>query len=98
MNSPKLEATEGGYPIIGVSPGISHASIVARNEAEIRKRFSMNKTVFFGALTVAGLAAGVAAAGTMDDVKARGKLNCGVTTGLSALPHLTQMGSGKDLT
>ena len=42
----------------------------------------MNKTVFFGALTVAGLAAGVAAAGTMDDVKARGKLNCGVTTGL----------------
>ena len=41
----------------------------------------MNK-VFFGALTVAGLAAGVAAAGTLDDVKARGKLNCGVTTGL----------------
>ncbi len=42
----------------------------------------MNKSVFFGALTVAGLAAGVAAAGTLDDVKARGKLNCGVTTGL----------------
>lgn len=42
----------------------------------------MKKTVFFGALTVAGLAAGVAAAGTLDDVKARGKLNCGVTTGL----------------
>ena len=42
----------------------------------------MNKSVFFGALTVAGLAAGVAAAGTLDDVKARGKLNCGVSTGL----------------
>ena len=42
----------------------------------------MNKSVFLGALTVAGLAAGVAAAGTLDDVKARGKLNCGVTTGL----------------
>ena len=42
----------------------------------------MNKSVFFGALTVAGLAAGAAAAGTLDDVKARGKLNCGVTTGL----------------
>ncbi len=42
----------------------------------------MKKSVFLGALTVAGLAAGVAAAGTMDDVKARGKLNCGVTTGL----------------
>ncbi|TMV03281.1 amino acid ABC transporter substrate-binding protein [Ruegeria sediminis] len=42
----------------------------------------MKKTVFLGAATVAGLAAGVAAAGTADDVKARGKLNCGVTTGL----------------
>ena len=42
----------------------------------------MNKSVFLGALTVASLAAGVAAAGTLDDVKARGKLNCGVTTGL----------------
>ena len=42
----------------------------------------MKKSVFLGALTVAGLAAGVAAAGTLDDVKARGKLNCGVTTGL----------------
>lgn len=42
----------------------------------------MKKSVFFGALTVAGLAAGAAAAGTLDDVKARGKLNCGVSTGL----------------
>ena len=42
----------------------------------------MNKSILFGAMTVAGLAAGAAAAGTLDDVKARGKLNCGVTTGL----------------
>ena len=42
----------------------------------------MKKTVFLGALTVAGLAAGLASAGTLDDVKARGKLNCGVTTGV----------------
>ncbi|NVO21909.1 amino acid ABC transporter substrate-binding protein [Donghicola sp. C2-DW-16] len=42
----------------------------------------MKKSVFLGALTVAGLTAGAAAAGTLDDVKARGKLNCGVTTGL----------------
>ncbi|MGH1578437.1 amino acid ABC transporter substrate-binding protein [Planktotalea sp.] len=42
----------------------------------------MTKSVFFGAMTVAALAAGAAAAGTLDDVKARGKLNCGVTTGL----------------
>ena len=42
----------------------------------------MKKSVFLGALTVTGLAAGAAAAGTLDDVKARGKMNCGVTTGL----------------
>ena len=42
----------------------------------------MKKTVFFGALTVAALVAGVASAATLDDVKARGSLNCGVTTGL----------------
>lgn len=43
----------------------------------------MKKSVFLGALTVAGLAAGAAAAGTLDDVKARGTLNCGVSTGLA---------------
>ncbi|WP_111734810.1 amino acid ABC transporter substrate-binding protein [Roseovarius amoyensis] len=42
----------------------------------------MKRSVFIGALSLAGLAAGAAAAGTLDDVKARGKLNCGVTTGL----------------
>ena len=43
----------------------------------------MKKTVLLGALTVASLAAGAAAAATLDDVKARGKLNCGVTTGVA---------------
>ncbi|MFV2051740.1 amino acid ABC transporter substrate-binding protein [Aliiroseovarius sp. YM-037] len=42
----------------------------------------MKKSVFFGALTVAGIAAGGVYAGTLDDVKARGKLNCGVATGV----------------
>ncbi|MEO1537653.1 MAG: amino acid ABC transporter substrate-binding protein [Pseudomonadota bacterium] len=42
----------------------------------------MKKTVFFGALAGAALAGGVASAATLDDVKARGTLNCGVTTGL----------------
>ena len=42
----------------------------------------MKKTIFFGALTVGALVAGVASAATLDDVKARGSLNCGVTTGL----------------
>jgi len=48
------------------------------NQEEVK----MKKSVFLGALTVAGIAAGAAAAGTLDDVKARGTLNCGVTTGL----------------
>jgi hypothetical protein len=51
-------------------------------QAEHQEEVKMNKSVFLGALTVAGVAAGAAAAGTLDDVKARGKLNCGVTTGL----------------
>ena len=42
----------------------------------------MKKTVFLGALTLSGLAAVAASAGTLDDVKARGILNCGVTTGV----------------
>ena len=42
----------------------------------------MKKSVFFGALTVAGMAAGAASAATLDDVKAAGTLNCGVSTGL----------------
>jgi general L-amino acid transport system substrate-binding protein len=49
---------------------------------ETQEEVKMNKTVFLGALTVATMAAGVVSAATLDDVKARGVLNCGVTTGL----------------
>ena len=42
----------------------------------------MKKSVLFGAMTVAGLVAGAAHAATLDDVRARGSLNCGVNTGL----------------
>lgn len=42
----------------------------------------MKKSVFFGTLAAAGLVAGLASAGTLDDVKAKGELACGVTTGL----------------
>ncbi|KMW58035.1 Glutamate Aspartate periplasmic binding protein precursor GltI [Candidatus Rhodobacter oscarellae] len=47
-----------------------------------QEEVNMKKTFVLGALTVAGLAAGAAQAATVDDVKARGKLNCGVSTGL----------------
>ncbi len=43
----------------------------------------MKKSVLIGALTLGGLAAGAAQAATLDDVKTRGKLNCGVVTGLA---------------
>ena len=42
----------------------------------------MKTSVFFGALAAAGLTAGLAGAGTLDDVKAAGELKCGVSTGL----------------
>ena len=42
----------------------------------------MKTTVFLSALTAAGMLAGAAAATTLEDVKARGALNCGVNTGL----------------
>ena len=41
----------------------------------------MKKTVLFGALAAVGLTAGMASAGTLDDVKAKGELACGVSTG-----------------
>ncbi len=43
----------------------------------------MIKTTFIGALTFAGLAAGMASAATLDDVKAKGELACGITTGVA---------------
>ena len=59
----------------------------------------MKKSVIFGALTVAGLAAGAANAATVDDVKARGKLNCGVSTGVVgfAFPDANGNWSGFDV-
>lgn len=59
----------------------------------------MTKTVFLGALTVAGLAAGASAAATLDDVKARGSLNCAVSTGLTgfAAPDANGVWEGFDV-
>lgn len=59
----------------------------------------MQKSVFIGALTAAGLSAGAAAAATLDDVKARGTLNCGVNTGLVgfAAPNANGVWEGFDV-
>jgi len=43
----------------------------------------MKKTVFVGTLTAAAAIAGMASAATLDDVKARGEVNCGVSTGVN---------------
>ena len=42
----------------------------------------MKKSMFLGAFTATGLAAAAVSAATLDDVKARGELICGVNTGL----------------
>jgi general L-amino acid transport system substrate-binding protein len=59
----------------------------------------MNKSVFLGTLTAATVVAGFAAAATIDDVKARGELNCGVNTGLVgfAAPDANGNWSGFDV-
>ena len=43
----------------------------------------MKKSVFLGTLAVSALSAGIVAAGTLDDIKARGELNCGSNAGLA---------------
>jgi general L-amino acid transport system substrate-binding protein len=43
----------------------------------------MKRSVFLGAAAVVGLCSGMATAATLDDVKERGTLNCGVNTGLA---------------
>ncbi|MDM7933203.1 amino acid ABC transporter substrate-binding protein [Tabrizicola sp.] len=43
----------------------------------------MKKSVFFGTLAATTLVSGLAMAGTLDDVKARGELICGSNTGLT---------------
>lgn len=59
----------------------------------------MKKSVLFGALTVAGLVAGAAHANTLEDVRARGALNCGVNTGLVgfAAPDANGVWGGFDI-
>ena len=42
----------------------------------------MKKSLVLGAVTLAAMSAGSVFAGTADDVKARGTLNCGVSTGV----------------
>jgi general L-amino acid transport system substrate-binding protein len=43
----------------------------------------MKKSVFIGTLAAAGVVAGFASAQTLEEVRERGNLNCGVTTGLT---------------
>ncbi|MEM1343136.1 MAG: amino acid ABC transporter substrate-binding protein [Pseudomonadota bacterium] len=47
----------------------------------------MKYSVLLGTLAAVGLAAGAASAGTLDDVKAKGSLQCGVSTGLAGFSY-----------
>ena len=53
----------------------------------------MKTSVFLGTLAAAGLAAGVAAAGTLDDVKAKGFVQCGISTGVAGFAFTTADGA-----
>ncbi len=59
----------------------------------------MKTTAFLATMTAAAALAGVAGATTLEDVKARGELNCGVTTGLTgfSLPDANGNWSGFDV-
>ena len=52
----------------------------------------MRSTVFLGALTAAGLVAGLAGAATLDDVKAKGFVQCGISTGLAGFSFTDEKG------
>lgn len=59
----------------------------------------MKKSLFLGTVAAAGLVAGAAAAATLDDVQARGELNCGVATGVPgfAFPDANGVWQGFDV-
>lgn len=67
--------------------------------AKTQEEVIMKKTVLFGAMAVAGLAAGAASAATLDDVRAAGTLRCGVSTGLPgfAAPDANGVWEGFDV-
>ena len=79
-------------------PGSGTLQNAPRN-ADNDEEEKMRKSVFLGALTVAGLTAGAAVAATLDDVKARGNLNCGTNTGLTgfAAPDASGVWEGFDI-
>jgi len=52
-------------------------------EGNHQEEVIMKKSVFVGTVAAASLVAGFASAQTLDEVRERGNLNCGVTTGLT---------------
>ncbi|MFT7027277.1 MAG: general L-amino acid transport system substrate-binding protein [Paracoccaceae bacterium] len=52
----------------------------------------MKLNVLLGAVAAVGMSAGAASAGTLDDVKAKGFVQCGVTTGLAGFSYTDAAG------
>jgi general L-amino acid transport system substrate-binding protein len=52
----------------------------------------MKRNLLIGALAAAGLSAGAASAATLDDVKAKGFLQCGVSTGVPGFAYTNEDG------
>ena len=85
MNPPNLRAVQCLTRELAHHPAgllADKNNALAQAGAGTQEEVYMKKSVIFGALTVTGLLAGAASAATLDDVKARGALNCGSNTGL----------------
>lgn len=52
----------------------------------------MRSSLFLGAVAAVGLAAGAAGAATLDDVKAKGFVQCGISTGLAGFSYTDENG------
>jgi general L-amino acid transport system substrate-binding protein len=81
MNPTTLGPIEGATPF-ELSPPAQDGRKNRLQWVENQEEVNMKKTLFFGTLTAVGLAAGAVSAATLDDVKAKGELSCGVSTGL----------------
>ena len=93
-----LGTAEGATPF-ELSPPAQDGRKNCLQWVENQEEVNMKKTILFGALTAAGMAAGLASAATLDDVKAKGELSCGVSTGVPgfAYPDANGVWTGFDV-
>lgn len=98
----------GEYTSVHVQPSaVPVFAVIANgalqiNQLNVHKKFRRTRMLKFSSIMAAGLAVGLslgANAGTLDDVKKRGMLSCGVSTGLAGFSQKDEKGewSGLDV-